>query len=281
MSRSSGFVDVKGELIVALPSNITFAEMYERFLVEPLFRPFAENLLERARPTANDSVLDIACGTGIVARLARKRLGAAARVVGVDVSGPMLAVARGIDATIDWREGNATTLPVPADEQFSVVTCHQGLQFVPEKANAVREMRRVLRSGGRAVVGTWLAIEDIPFMRDLDQIARQQLGPFTDSRHSFGDGRALTALLGENGFHDVTIETVSHDVRVPDGPLFVRMNAMAVVGMSPKGKPLDEAGRAQLAGDMATACLDVMGRYTKDGVLTFALTTNVATAQAR
>ena len=63
---------------MALPSNLTFAEMYERFLVEPLFRPFAEQLLERARPTANDSVLDVACGTGIVARLARKRLGSAA-----------------------------------------------------------------------------------------------------------------------------------------------------------------------------------------------------------
>jgi len=103
---------------MALPSNLTFAEMYERFLVEPLFRPFAEQLLERARPTASDSVLDVACGTGIVARLARKKMGASAKVVGVDVSGPMLAVARGIDATIDWREGNATALPVIADEQF-------------------------------------------------------------------------------------------------------------------------------------------------------------------
>ena len=68
---------------MALPSNLTFAEMYERFLVDPLFRPFAEQLLERVRPTANDSVLDIACGTGIVARLARKKLGAAPKVVGI------------------------------------------------------------------------------------------------------------------------------------------------------------------------------------------------------
>src|SRR5215467_11567625 len=192
---------------MALPSNLTFAEMYERFLVEPLFRPFAEQLLDRARPTANDSVLDIACGTGIVTRLARKTLGASAKVVGVDVSGPMLAVGRGIDPTIDWREGNATALPVAADEKFSIVTCHQGLQFVPDKAAAVREMRRVLRAGGRVVVGTWLAVEDIPFVRDLDHIARQQLGPFSDSRHSFGDGTALRALLSDNGFHDATMET--------------------------------------------------------------------------
>ena len=265
---------------MALPSNLTFAEMYERFLVEPLFRPFAEQLLERARPTANDSVLDVACGTGIVARLARTKLGAAATVVGVDVSGPMLAVGRGIDATIDWREGNTTALPVPAKEQFSIVTCHQGLQFVPDKVAAVREVRRVLRPGGRAAVATWLSIEDIPFVRDLDQVARQQLGPFNDTRHSLGDGTTLAALLAENGFHDVRVETVSHDVRMTDGPLFGRMNAMAVVGMSPKGKPLDEAARSQLAGAIAASSLEVVKRYTKDGVLTFSLTTNIATARA-
>ena len=114
-------------------------------------------------------------------------------------------------------------------------------------------------------------------MRDLDQIARQ-LGR---SRTAVTVSAALAALLGENGFHDVTIETVSHDVSVPDGPLFVRMNAMAVVGMSPRGKPLDEAGRAPLAGDIATACLDVIRRYTKDRMLTFALTTSVTTARAQ
>jgi ubiquinone/menaquinone biosynthesis C-methylase UbiE len=264
---------------MALPSNLTFAEMYERFLVEPLFRPFAEQLLERTRPTASDSVLDVACGTGIVARLARLKLGSAAKVVGVDVSGPMLAVARGVDSTIDWREGNATALPVLTDEQFSIVTCHQGLQFVPDRAGAVREMRRVLRSGGRVAVGTWLSIEEIPFVRDLDQIARQQLGPFTDSRHSFGDGKALAALLQENDFRDVSADTISNDVRMTDGAFFARMNAMAVVGMSSKGKALDESGRAQLAGDIATASLDVVKRYARDGLLTFRLATNVVTGR--
>jgi ubiquinone/menaquinone biosynthesis C-methylase UbiE len=264
---------------MSLPSHLTFAETYERFLVEPLFRPFAEQLLDRAFPTANDSLLDVACGTGIVARLARLKMGAAAKVVGADVSAPMLAVARGTDASIDWREGNATALPVPSDEQFSIVTCHQGLQFVPDRAGAVREMRRVLRRGGRVAAGTWLPIADIPFFSDLDQVARQQLGAFTDSRHSFGDGRALATLLEENGFHDVALDRVSYDVKITDGPFFALMNAMAVVGMSPKGKALDEAGRAALAHEVATASMDAISRYTKDSVLVFSLTTNVVTAR--
>jgi len=59
--------------------------------------------------------------------------------------------------------------------------------------------------------------EDIPFVRDLDQIARQHLGPFTDSRHSYGDGKALAALLHENDFRDVGADTISVDVRGQPG----------------------------------------------------------------
>src|SRR5262245_55858244 len=109
----------------------TFTEIYERVLVGPLFRPFAEQLVARVAPTPGDSVLDVACGTGIAARVARERLGAEARIVGVDVAPAMLAVARTADPTIDWREGDAAALPV--SEQFTVLTCHQGLQFMPDK----------------------------------------------------------------------------------------------------------------------------------------------------
>ena len=104
----------------------TFTETYERVLVGPLFRPFAEQLVARLAPHHGDSVVDIACGTGIVARVARERLGPEAWIVGVDIAGAMLAVARTVDPTIDWREGNAASLPVSATEHFTVLTCHQG-----------------------------------------------------------------------------------------------------------------------------------------------------------
>src|SRR5689334_25445430 len=90
-----------------------------------------------------------------VARLARGRLGPDARIVGVDLAPAMLAVARAVDQTIDWRQGEATSLPVNANEQFTVLTCHQGLQFMADKPAAVREMRRVLTSGGRVAIATW------------------------------------------------------------------------------------------------------------------------------
>src|SRR5262245_55652817 len=102
----------------------TFTEIYERVLVGPLFRPFAEQLVARVVLNQGDSVIDVACGTGIVARVARERLGPDARIVGVDVAPAMLAVARRVDPTIDWREGNAASLSGIVGEHFTVLTCH-------------------------------------------------------------------------------------------------------------------------------------------------------------
>jgi ubiquinone/menaquinone biosynthesis C-methylase UbiE len=158
-----------------------------------------------------------ACGTGIVARVARERLGPEARIVGVDVAPAMLAVACTVDPTIDWREGNAVSLPVGSGEHFAVMTCHQGLQFMPDKRAAIREMRRVLAPGGRVAIATWRSLDDHPGMRDLNAVAERHVGQIADSRHSFGDATALKRLLAESGFGHVNVQTVTHDVagRVP------------------------------------------------------------------
>lgn len=84
-------------------SQRSFPETYEQALVGPLFQPWVDSLLEDVELGPGDRVLDIACGTGIVARLAKERLGATGRVVGVDVNPQMLAVARRVVPTIDWR----------------------------------------------------------------------------------------------------------------------------------------------------------------------------------
>lgn len=256
----------------------TFAEIYERVLVKPLFRPFAEQLVARLAPTRGDSVIDVACGTGIVARVARERLGPEARIVGVDVAPAMLAVARTVDSTIDWRQGNAVALPVTAGEAFTVLTCHQGLQFMPEKPAAIGEMRRVLAPGGRLAVATWCALEDNPGVRDLNAVAERHVGRIVDSRHSFGGASALRNLLVDAGFRHVNVNTLAHDVQFADGALFARLNAMAVVGMSEKGKPMSEAERGELAGRIAAESGDVIARATRNGVFVVPLTSTIATA---
>jgi ubiquinone/menaquinone biosynthesis C-methylase UbiE len=257
----------------------TFTEIYERVLVGPLFRPFAEQLLARVGLSRGDSVIDVACGTGIVARLARERLGPDARIVGVDVAPAMLAVARTVDPTIDWREGNATSLPVSAGELFTVLTCHQGLQFMPDKPAAMREMHRVIAPGGRLAIATWSPLPDLPAMAELDSVAEREVGPILDSRHSFGDATALRELLVDTGFSEVEVGTLAHDVRFADGSLFARLNAMAVIGMSEKGKTMGEQERGGLAERIAAESQDVIRRATKDGMFVLPLTSTVATAR--
>jgi len=240
----------------------------------------AEQLVARAALKPGDRVIDVACGTGIVARIARERLGPEATIVGVDIAPPMLAVARAVDPSIDWREGNANGLPVRDGESFTVLTCHQGLQFMPDKPAAIREMRRVLAPGARVAVACWHAVEDLPDMAAMNAVVERHVGPIPDSRHSFGDAGALKRVLIENGFSDVTVDAVAHDVRFADGTLFARLNAMAAIGMSGKGKAMSEPERAELAGQVAAESADLVAKATRDGVFVMPLTTNIASARA-
>jgi ubiquinone/menaquinone biosynthesis C-methylase UbiE len=255
----------------------TFTEIYERVLVGPLFRPFAEQLIARLAPKPTDNIIDVACGTGIAARVAREQLGPQPRIVGVDVAPAMLAVARTVDQTIDWRHGNATSLPVDASERFTVVTCHQGLQFMADKPAVLRDMRRVLAPAGRVGIATWSSLEELPGMVELNAVVERHVGRIVDTRHSLGDAHALNQLLVEAGFRDVDAGTFAHDVQFADGSLFARLNAMAAIGMSERGKAMSEAERAELAGQIAVESQDVVGRATKSGMFVLPLKSVFAT----
>lgn len=257
-----------------------FAEQYERVVVPPLFRPFAGELLERAAVAPGARVLDVACGTGIVARLARERVGATGQVTGLDYSAQMLATARGCESTIEWIEGDAQALPFdPA--RFDIVLCQQGLQFFPDRAAAVREMRRVLAPGGRVVVATWNALPEIPFFLALHRVAEQHLGPMDDPRHGLGDARALEALLTGAGFAPVRVETVTRTLHFADAAAYARMNAQALVGMNRRARALAEAERFALVGAIVEASAPVLAAYGEGAAGVAAqVSTHIATAAA-
>jgi ubiquinone/menaquinone biosynthesis C-methylase UbiE len=259
----------------------SFPEMYERYLAGPLFRPWAEIALEDARLSQGDRLLDMACGTGIVARVARERLGNAAHIVGVDVSADMLAVARTVAPDIDWRAGNAADLPLHENERFDVVVCQQGLQFFPDKPAAVAEMRRALKSGGRLAVLTWRSDSEIPLFRELRQMAERHLGAIADQRHSFGDASAVEALVCAGGFGDARSRTISRTIRFEDGAPFLRMNTMALVGMSAGGKTMADADRKRVLETIIADSAPVLRRYSDGPALAFELSTNLLTATAR
>jgi ubiquinone/menaquinone biosynthesis C-methylase UbiE len=282
-ARTDDAAQVQDEAIVTLPSyaikQARFPEMYERWLVSPLFRPWAELVLGEVRLSKGDRFLDIACGTGIVARVARERLGDTGQAVGIDISPDMLAVARAVAPDIDWREGNASALPLRDGEQFDVVVCQQGVQFFPNKAEAAVQMRRALTKGGRLAVATWRSDEEIPFMRELRQIAERQLGAIVDQRHSFGDAASLEALLRGAGLNDVLSRTISRTIRLePDTP-FLRLNTLALVGMSAASKTMGDQERRCVVESIVSESASVLEHYSDTSAISFELSTNLATAK--
>lgn len=257
----------------------SFPEMYERWLVGPLFRPWAEVTFEVVNLSPGHRVLDIACGTGIVARVAREQLGAAGCIVGIDISADMLAVARKAVPEIDWREGNAGALPLRDGEQFDVVVCQQGLQFFPDKPAAAAEMRRSLAQGGRLAVATWRSDEEIPFFRELRRVAERHLGPVADQRYRFGEPGPIEALLRDAGFSEVRSKRITRTIRFEEGEPFLQLNTMALVGMSAAGKTIDDEERKRVVEAIVSDSALVVRSHSDGPGLAFELSTNLVTAK--
>jgi ubiquinone/menaquinone biosynthesis C-methylase UbiE len=198
------------------PSKPTPPEMYERVLVPAVLRSLSQAVIELAAPVEGERVLDLACGTGIVARTVAPLVGSNGAVVGVDVLPGMLAVARSLPepdgATIEWREGDATALDLPG-ASFDLVVCQQGLQFFPDRAAAAAEIHRVLAPDRRFVAAVWQGIARQPFWKAFTEIEARNLAPLGLSTEdvklpfSWGDAERMRSLLEEAGFASIELST--------------------------------------------------------------------------
>lgn len=196
------------------------AENYQRYFVPAIAMPVSRDLLEEASLRPGERVLDVACGTGVVTRLAAERVGAEGRVVGADVASDMIEVARATPAPsgadIEWHEADAASLPF-SDGAFDVVLCQMGLPFVEDKLGALREMRRVLAPGGRVVLNTPGTIQP-PFEIMDEALVRHispDLGGFVRVVFSMNDPGELAEQLRETGFEDVEARSTSTTLRLP------------------------------------------------------------------
>lgn len=209
----------------ALFDGRTVPDAYERFLVPPIFKPWANALAEFAGVSSGEAVLDVASGTGVVAATAADRVGGTGRVVATDVSAAMLALADAAHPMIEAIETSADELAV-GDSSFDVALCQQGLQFLSDQLAAAQAMKRVLRSSGRVAIAVWMSGPPLePFDvygRVLERhgvpepFPRAYAYDFTMSPGEVGD--VLTAA----GFTDVEVDTKVIDVawrRVDDAVL--------------------------------------------------------------
>jgi ubiquinone/menaquinone biosynthesis C-methylase UbiE len=237
------------------PNNpaLVAAENYDKNVVTYTMRPFAAILLELADPRPGERVLDVACGTGVVARQAARYVGVTGHVVAVDINPAMLTVARSLPApegaAIDWREGSALALPLP-DATSDVALCQHGLQFFPDRPAAVRDMYRVLRPGGRIAVAVWRSLEHNPASQLIWEAMARHLNTTTASllpSFTLGDAEELRGLLESAGFVDVTVRARPYTVREPRSPQLIARLLASAAGLVPAYAALGTEKRAALA----------------------------------
>jgi ubiquinone/menaquinone biosynthesis C-methylase UbiE len=205
--------------------SATAAASYERYQVPSVFEPLAGMFLRRVALRPGQRVLDVACGTGIVTRLAAPVLGGGGSIVGVDLNGDMLEVARGnapaAGARVEWHHADAASLPFP-DAAFDVVLCQQGLQFLPDKPAALAEMHRVLKPDGLLAVCVWCSIANSPLHASIAEWIAGHIGRDVADRFSapfgFGQPASLRSAIRAAGFRSVEIhvDTVMRRLLPPE-----------------------------------------------------------------
>ena len=193
-------------------------EAYERYFVPAIGGPLAHDLIAEAALRPGERVLDVACGTGVVARLAAERVGAGGSVAALDLNTAMLDVARAVPAPpappIRWYESTAESMPLP-DGAFDVVLCQLGLQFIDDKAATLREIHRVVAKGGRVLVSVPTPTK---FWDVLDAASARRVpgaAEFVRAVFSLNDPAAVERLFRGAGFQDVTVRHFPKTLHLP------------------------------------------------------------------
>ncbi|TXL82159.1 methyltransferase domain-containing protein [Vineibacter terrae] len=254
----------------------TPAEVYETLFVPALFRQWGPIVAGQAEIGDGDTVLDVACGTGVLARAAYERAGLHGKVVGLDANPDMLSVARRNHAQIDWHEGKAESLPFP-DASFDAVVSQFGLMFFDDRPGALRQMMRVLRPGGRLAVAVWSALDRAPGYAALARLLGQLFGDsIADAFRApfvLGDPGRLLALCRAAEIADAKVREHSGTVR------FASIDALASAERAcvwTLGGLLDDAQFADL---LKHADIALRPYVTADGAVVFDMPALVVTAR--
>ncbi|GAC1654973.1 MAG: methyltransferase domain-containing protein [Vulcanimicrobiaceae bacterium] len=197
---------------------------YDEYLAPRLFTPWARKLLERAKVGPSHQLLDVACGTGSVARLAAPMVGMRGRVAACDVSRAMIEQARLHQrlpnaAGIEYFEAAAEDLPFE-DNSFQIALSQHGFQFFKNRPRAAAHMFRVLKKGGRIAVSIWGPLETCQFWHALAIALKRSVPPLADQLvqvAAFSEGSALKELLETAGFTRVEVHTETRPLIFEDG----------------------------------------------------------------
>lgn len=258
------------------------AESYERYLVPSLFSPWASVLLNVAQPKHGERLLDVACGTGVVARAAASMVSRRGSVSGLDLDESNVAVARLVaeqeHLTISWHTGRAEELPFPK-ASFDLVVCQFGLMFFSDPSTALREMRRVLTPRGRLVLSTWQSLDRHPFHQALHEATLPRLGMSTvASVFALGDPDQLRALVQNAGFHQVRVHQKSVTSHFPNGHEFVEFELGFDPARAPALRQLDRIEQQRIMDELRAELAARLERFIDDGALVLPMHAHLVTA---
>lgn len=255
-------------------------ERYERY-VAPIMAPFVAAVLDAVDLFPGATVLDLACGTGFVARAAAAQVGPAGRVFGADVNEGMLRVAEAhhprMYPDIDFTAAPADKLPYP-DAHFDAVVCQQGAQFFPDLPAALAETARVTRPGGRFAATVWGPIDSSPYFAAQYRTIEQYGGPaaadvFTAAFSCTPE--RLTTALREAGFHETADHQVTFGIALPPLGDF----AIGHLSALPWGQAIvDSGGEDALVQAGRTVREHLADHTAPDGTATFPFTATLVTA---
>ena len=255
------------------------ANEYEQYYVPSVLVYATPLLLERAVPRPGDRVLDVACGTGLAARMAAPMVEPNGEVTGVDVDAEMLAVARRSSGNenILWKECRAEHLPF-GNRAFDLVVCQHGIEFIGDRQGALQEMWRVLDRGGRAAISVWQPLAQNPVMQMIEEtISRNINQPLSASARSFscGDRDEVTAWLINAGFNQIKIYPVTHPVRFKDPPRFIQLTLRSRAAAIPVYAHEKTPFRKALFNKIAYEIAWLVQKYTVENTLCFNMSANI------
>ncbi|MEM7030985.1 MAG: class I SAM-dependent methyltransferase [Chloroflexota bacterium] len=198
--------------------NTDAAEVYEAFFVPALFQEWAERIVIEAQLQPGQTVLDVACGTGVLTRAIAERVGDAGQAIGLDINEGMLAVAEQKASHIQWHRGAAESLPFE-NNRFDAVVSQFGLMFFEDRQTALQEMMRVLQPGGQLAVAVWDTVENTPgyakMIALLQQLFGQEAANGLRAPYNLGDISLLKSIFDGAGIVDISIITLEGTARFP------------------------------------------------------------------
>jgi ubiquinone/menaquinone biosynthesis C-methylase UbiE len=259
------------------PSVVT----YDLELVPWLFEHWAEPMVDLVDPRPSSRIVDLACGSGLIVRHLQGRLDGSGRIHGVDFDAAMLAYAATTveDDRVTWHESDVADLPFETNS-LDRVSCHQGLQFFPDRPTALAEARRVLEPDGRLGVATWGRLADNPWPAALSSAVGRLLGERAGAGMAIvcdlGEPGELAAILREANFAEIVVQVQDRTVTHPD----VRVAVAGQVSALPSGSAIAALTSEQREQLVDLMCEELADHTDATGRLRLPSTSNLAHARA-